>query len=104
MVDTTLAGACGLYCGACGIYRMYKDKDTERLEGTARDVFHCQLEDIRCEGCRGPVDCHWSPDCRFITCTQDQRLIGAALLATSRWTFTARPAAPVEPLLLAEST
>jgi hypothetical protein len=36
MVDTTLAGACGLYCGACGIYRMYKDKDTERLEGAAR--------------------------------------------------------------------
>jgi hypothetical protein len=40
MVDTTLAGACGLYCEACGIYRMYKDKDTERLEGAAREVFH----------------------------------------------------------------
>ena len=72
MVDTTLAGACGLYCGACGIYRMYKDKDTERLEGAAREVFDCQPEDIRCEGCHGPVDCHWSPDCRFMTCTQDQ--------------------------------
>ena len=72
MTDTTLAGACGLYCGACPIYRMYKDRDTERLEQAAREVFHCQPDDIRCEGCRGPLDCHWSPKCRFLACTRER--------------------------------
>ncbi len=72
MTDTPLAGACGIYCGACGIYRMYKDRDTERLEQAAREVFHCQPDDIRCEGCRGPLDRHWSPECRFLACTRER--------------------------------
>ncbi|MDY7079577.1 MAG: DUF3795 domain-containing protein [Chloroflexota bacterium] len=71
MTDTTLAGACGLYCGACPIYCMYKDRNTERLEQAAREVFHCQPDDIRCEGCRGPLDHHWSPECRFLACTRE---------------------------------
>jgi len=72
MTDAALAGACGLYCGACPIYRMYKDQDTERLERAAREVFHCRPEDIRCEGCRGPLDDRWSPECRFAICTQER--------------------------------
>ena len=72
MADIDLAGACGLYCGACGIYRMHKDQDTERLEQAAREVFHCQPEEIRCEGCRGPLDRHWSPECRFLACTRER--------------------------------
>jgi len=72
MIDTALAGACGLYCGACPVYRMYKDQDTERLERAAREVFHCRPEDIRCEGCRGPLDRRWSPDCRFVACAQER--------------------------------
>jgi hypothetical protein len=51
---------------------MYKDRDTERLEQTAREVFHCQPEEVRCEGCRGPLDHHWSPDCQFLACTQER--------------------------------
>jgi len=72
VTDTTLAGACGLYCGACPIYRMYKDRNTERLEQAAREVFHCQPDDIRCDGCRGPLDHHWSPECRFLACTRER--------------------------------
>jgi len=75
MVDTPLAGACGLYCGACPIYRMYEDQDTERLERAAREVFHCQPEEIRCEGCRGPVDCLWTPNCRIVACIQERGII-----------------------------
>jgi len=70
MVDTTLAGACGLYCGACAIYRMAQDRDIERLERAAREVFRCQPEEIRCGGCRGPGDRRWTPDCRIVACTQ----------------------------------
>ena len=72
MTDTTLAGACGLYCGACAIYRMYKDQDTEQLERAAREVFRCRPDDIRCDGCRGPLDHHWSPECRFLACTRER--------------------------------
>ncbi|MBM4467819.1 MAG: DUF3795 domain-containing protein [Chloroflexi bacterium] len=72
MTDATLAGACGLYCGACGIYRMYMDQDTERLERAAREFFHCQAEQIRCEGCRGPSDDLWSPQCQIRACTRER--------------------------------
>jgi hypothetical protein len=72
MTDITLAGVCGLYCRACGIYRMYRDEDTERLEQAAREVFGCQPEEIRCEGCRGPLDYAWSPQCRFLACTRER--------------------------------
>lgn len=74
MAETTLAGACGLYCGACSIYRMYKDRDTERLERAARQVFHCRPDDIRCEGCGGPAEQVWSPDCRILACTRQRGL------------------------------
>lgn len=66
----TLAGACGLYCGACAIYRMYRDQDRERLGRAAREVFHCQVEAIRCEGCRGPAEGHWSADCQILACAR----------------------------------
>jgi hypothetical protein len=74
MTATTLVGICGLYCGACSIYRMYKDRDIERLERAAREVFHCQPEEILCEGCHGPFDCLWTPECQFKTCAQEQGL------------------------------
>ena len=63
MADMHLAVACGLYCGAWGIYRMYKDQDSEQSEQAAREVFLCQPEEIRCEGCAGPLDRHWNPEC-----------------------------------------
>lgn len=52
---------------------MYKDRDTERLERAARN-FDCQPEEIRCEGCRGPSESHWSPDCQFAACAAEQNL------------------------------
>jgi predicted RNA-binding Zn-ribbon protein involved in translation (DUF1610 family) len=72
MTDLTLAGACGLYCGACGIYRMYHDHDQERLEKSAREVFHCRPEQIRCKGCHGPMEDHWSPDCTIAACVAER--------------------------------
>jgi hypothetical protein len=51
---------------------MYKDRDTERLEQAAREVFHYQPEEIRCEGGRGPPDRHWSPECPILACTRER--------------------------------
>ncbi|MCL7452055.1 MAG: DUF3795 domain-containing protein [Anaerolineae bacterium] len=70
--ELVLAGACGLYCGACGIYRMYRDQDVERLQYNAEEVFHCRPEQIRCEGCRGPEEYRWSPRCAIAGCVAER--------------------------------
>ena len=46
MVDTTLAGACGLYCGACGIYRMYKFMTCTQDQGI---TFCYDCKDFPCD-------------------------------------------------------
>ncbi|MGC9333470.1 MAG: DUF3795 domain-containing protein [Anaerolineae bacterium] len=74
MTELTLAGACGLYCGACGIYRMNHDQGVERLARNAQEVFQCQPEQIRCEGCRGPAGFRWSPDCEILACASSRGL------------------------------
>ncbi|MFQ6100401.1 MAG: DUF3795 domain-containing protein, partial [Anaerolineae bacterium] len=47
-------------------------RSIKRLERAAREVFHCRPEEIRCEGCHGPLDSCWSPECRFRTCTEER--------------------------------
>jgi hypothetical protein len=54
-----LVGRCGLFCGACVIYRTFKDKDVERAEGLA-EHFKCAPEEIRCNGCQNPQLGDWS--------------------------------------------
>ena len=39
MVNRNLVGKCGLYCGACGIYRAYKDGGEYRQR--LADFFKC---------------------------------------------------------------
>ena len=31
-------------------------------------------EQARCDGCRGPLDLHWSPDCRMMLCAKEKGL------------------------------
>lgn len=50
MVNRNLVGRCGLYCGACIIYRA--GKDSERLRRIIAEQKNCEPEDIRCEGCQ----------------------------------------------------
>jgi hypothetical protein len=58
MSERNLVGVCGIYCGACLIYRAYKDNDQKLFhfleeQGLSR-------EQIRCEGC---VSGDVSPTC-----------------------------------------
>jgi hypothetical protein len=41
---------CGLNCAKCDILTDQKD----------------------CQGCRGPLDNHWSPDCPFLPCIKEK--------------------------------
>ena len=67
MAETDLVGRCGLYCGACGVYRAYKDNGEYR-DRVAR-VFKCPPEKVRCEGCQALTSECWGNDCKIVQCT-----------------------------------
>lgn len=66
VVDRKLVGRCGLYCGACGIYRAYKDNG-EYLKRIA-DYFKCPPEKVRCEGCQALTAECWGTGCKMVQC------------------------------------
>ncbi len=66
MVELNLVGRCGLYCGACGIYRAYKDGG-EYLQKVA-DYFKISPEKVRCEGCQVLTPNCWGNDCKIVQC------------------------------------
>ena len=66
MVDKNLVGRCGLFCGACGIYRGYKDGGEYR-KGLA-DFFKVPQEKIRCNGCQVLTAECWGNNCKIVQC------------------------------------
>jgi hypothetical protein len=72
-----LAGICGLYCGACPVYRAYKDKDRTLLQKLAA-AGNILVEKIACDGCLShnyrlylPPD---SSDCEFRKCAKEHNV------------------------------
>ena len=79
LVSKNLAGRCGLYCGACIIYRAYKD--SEELRRTVADREKCKPEDIRCEGCQTVLSNgwnvegqEWGKNCKIVKCLEAKGL------------------------------
>jgi len=72
MTNIALVGRCGLYCGACGIYRAYKDGGI-LLEQTAQH-FGIKPEVVRCEGCQVLTPQCWGSDCQIVQCLVAKRL------------------------------
>ena len=66
MAETDLVGRCGLYCGACNIYRAYKD-DGQYLNRVA-EHFKCAPEKVRCEGCQVLTSECWGNGCKIVQC------------------------------------
>jgi hypothetical protein len=66
LVNTNLVGRCGLYCGACGIYRAYKDGGEYRQR--LAEFFKCPPEKVRCEGCQVLTPDCWGNDCKIVQC------------------------------------
>jgi hypothetical protein len=71
MTDKDLAGRCGLYCGACSIYRAYKDGG-EYLKRLS-EHFKCPPEKVRCEGCQILTPECWGNDCEIVQCLKVKR-------------------------------
>ena len=72
MVNRNLVGRCGLYCGACGIYRGYKDGGQYRQR--LADFFKCPPEKVRCEGCQVLTSECWGNDCKIVKCLNAKEL------------------------------
>ena len=66
MVEQGLVGRCGLYCGACGIYRGYRDQGELLDELSAK--WNIPKEKIRCEGCSALTPDCWGTGCKIVEC------------------------------------
>jgi len=65
--NPSLIGRCGLYCGACNIYRVYTDKKLDRQKKMA-EFFKCKPEQVRCQGCQNLTSGDWCNDCKILQC------------------------------------
>lgn len=78
MITKSLIGRCGLYCGACSIYRAYKD--SRKLQETLARKHKCSVEEVRCEGCQVVLKKGWSGEenwgrnCKIIQCLDAKKL------------------------------
>jgi len=72
LVNRNLVGRCGLYCGACSIYRAHKDNG-EYLERLA-ERFKCPPEKVRCEGCMTLTPDCWGYNCKIVQCLRSKDL------------------------------
>ncbi|HIE18590.1 TPA: DUF3795 domain-containing protein [Candidatus Bathyarchaeota archaeon] len=73
MADRNLIGRCGLYCGACVIYRAYKD-DGDYLR-RIDEHFRCPPEKVRCGGCMALTPDCWGYDYEIVQCLRNKGLI-----------------------------
>lgn len=81
--DTTLVGACGLFCGTCLIYTAtILDIKNLKLQ-LAKEIFIAEnpegnISKIKCFGCHGNKDLHWSPRCKILRCTTEKNILTCA--------------------------
>jgi len=77
-----LIAVCGLNCTSCFMYykRDEDDPDVQReIQETIkwfREEKNLELSktDLICQGCLGPLDVHWSPDCEMMLCAREKSL------------------------------
>jgi hypothetical protein len=67
---------CGLVCGECRIHNATNSPElAQEIADWLSDETDTEVDvgSIRCEGCRGPRERHWSPDCWILKCCVDDR-------------------------------
>jgi hypothetical protein len=65
---------CGLNCARCDIYEAGHGNDKVRdeiVEWFRKEQNETiKPEAVKCEGCRGPLNSHWSSDCKMMLCAK----------------------------------
>lgn len=73
-----LISVCGLNCAKCDIY--LAGRGNEKLRNEMIEWFKKERnktikpEQVKCDGCRGPLDAHWSSDCKMMLCAKNRGL------------------------------
>jgi len=65
-LETDLVGRCGIYCGACGVYRACVDGGEYR-EHVIRE-WAIPGEKLRCRGCQALTPDCWGSGCETVRC------------------------------------
>ncbi|NIO37140.1 DUF3795 domain-containing protein [Candidatus Bathyarchaeota archaeon] len=72
--DKWVISVCGLNCAKCDIYEAGHGNEKARneiLEWFKKEQNQIlKPEDIRCDGCRGSPENHWSSDCKMMLCAK----------------------------------
>jgi len=67
---------CGLNCAVCDIMQAGEGDEAKRQEIVQwfREELNTEVKpkDIRCTGCRGAPETHWSPDCGMMLCARER--------------------------------
>lgn len=74
--DLVLGGACGVFCGSCGVYLATRE-DPERLAALAAR-FGVRSEDMRCLGCRSGTRSPHCRTCAFLPCAAERGIESCA--------------------------
>ena len=71
-----LAGVCGLYCGACTLYRALRDQNQERLEKLAKNMserWGMSTDEMQCDGClSGGKLMPYCQQCKISLCAEEK--------------------------------
>jgi len=76
-IDLEYLGACGIYCKSCDIHIAGETGDRKAQERIADWIVEnsdvdCDPSQIRCCGCWGTRDQHWSEDCKVMLCATER--------------------------------
>lgn len=69
---------CGLNCAKCDIHQA--SHSNSKLRDEIIEWFRKERnetvkpEQVKCEGCKGPINVHWSPDCKMMLCAKKKEL------------------------------
>ncbi|MFH1502830.1 MAG: DUF3795 domain-containing protein [Candidatus Eisenbacteria bacterium] len=82
-IDLNFLGYCGIYCERCDIYVAAKAGDREKQQEIADWInkhhsAECTAVEIRCSGCKGPLDEHWSLACKVRLCASERAVTTCA--------------------------
>ena len=67
-----LTAVCGLYCGACALYRARRDNNPQRLEEILK-VWKMPEDESQCDGCLGGGSLTpYCRDCKIRHCAEDR--------------------------------
>ena len=71
-----LISVCGLNCARCDIFlasrgnEKLRDQITEWFKKERNETI--EPEQIKCDGCRGSPDVHWSSECKMMRCARNR--------------------------------